>query len=123
MSSSSPTGNPSVLRNAGSLSFSRSFARKYVRRASSVGNDMPRHSTGPLAASFSASNRCCFVCFAISSIPCGSAFQENLRAGDPLDLGGVDAAVRPVLGRDNPVEVAVVLVPLPLALPLLLVGR
>ena len=30
MSSSSPMGNPSILRKAGSFSFSRSFSRKYA---------------------------------------------------------------------------------------------
>jgi len=43
--------------------------------------------------------------------------HENPLACDPLDLGGVDAAVSAVLGRDDPVEDAVVFVPLPLPVP------
>src|SRR5579883_611009 len=47
MSSSEPIGKPSIFRNAGSLSFSASSFRKCSRRASSLGNVCPRHSTGP----------------------------------------------------------------------------
>jgi hypothetical protein len=51
------------------------------------------------------------------------SFEENLLTSDPLDLGGVDAAVKAILGRDDPVEEAVVFVPLPLTLSGFLVGR
>jgi len=47
MSSSDPRGNPSILRNPGSWSFSFNLSKKYSRRAWSFGNVMPRHSTGP----------------------------------------------------------------------------
>src|SRR5690242_10628600 len=46
-SSESASGNPSVRRNAGSFSLSRSNAVKCSRRAASLSNWWPRHSTGP----------------------------------------------------------------------------
>jgi hypothetical protein len=47
MSSSEPIGKPSILRNSGSFSFSRSYSKRYSRRAPSLSKVMPRHSTGP----------------------------------------------------------------------------
>src|SRR5690606_39142383 len=47
MASSVPCGKPSILRNAGSFSFSASSLVKCSRRACSLGNVWPRHSTGP----------------------------------------------------------------------------
>jgi len=50
MASSVPCGNPSVFRNAGSFNFSASSFEKCARRACSLGNLNPRHSTAPPAA-------------------------------------------------------------------------
>src|ERR1017187_1525458 len=116
MSSSSPVGNPSIFRKAGSFSFSLNFSRKYCRRASSFGNLIPKHSTGCLeAASLSEPNILVWVVFAMSLVV--SAFHQNLLTCGSFDLGSVDAAVSAILGRDDPVQVAIVFVPLPLVIP------